>query len=55
MSQLPVTITWAEYKRLLERDELLSALESWGVDSWEWYDDAVDDLQASREAAEADD
>ena len=35
-----VTITEAEYKRLLDRDEFLDCLEACGVDNWGGYGDA---------------
>lgn len=33
-------ITMKEYDDLLERDQLLAALEAGGVDNWEWYDES---------------
>lgn len=36
-----VTITKEEYKDLLESQALLDALESYGVDNWSGYSDAV--------------
>jgi hypothetical protein len=37
-----VTITLEEYERLMDVDELLSALDAAGVDNWEGYDDAME-------------
>ena len=38
-----VTISSKEYKELLERDKLLSALEAGGVDNWEWYGASIEE------------
>jgi len=35
-----VTITKAEYKRLLDDSDFLGCLEACGVDNWGGYDDA---------------
>lgn len=35
-----VTITKAEYTRLLKRDDFLGCLEACGVDNWSGFDDA---------------
>ena len=37
-----ITITRAEYQRLLEDSNKLLALESVGVDSWKCYDEAME-------------
>ena len=37
-----IVITNKEYENLLERDNMLSALEGAGVDNWCGYDDAMD-------------
>lgn len=29
------------YQELVEKEQKLEALESWGVDNWEGYDDAM--------------
>jgi len=34
-------ITQEEYKNLLHRDEILTALEQGGVDNWEWYSESI--------------
>jgi len=47
-----VTITKAEYEGLLAESRLLNALEGAGVDNWEGYCYAMDDL---REQGEFDD
>jgi hypothetical protein len=40
MEQEMVTITKAEYERLLESEAFLECLEAVGVDNWVGYDDA---------------
>lgn len=37
MEKETVTISKKEYEELLHRDKMLTALESGGVDNWEWY------------------
>ena len=37
-----VTITKAEYDRLLEQELWLNCLEQAGVDNWDGYDEAID-------------
>jgi len=36
-----VEITKKEYESLLRDSAILRALESGGVDNWEWYDEAL--------------
>jgi hypothetical protein len=36
-----VSITKAEYDRLVERDDFLTALQGAGVDNWSGYDYAI--------------
>ena len=38
------TISQEEYEELLERDRILSALETGGVDNWEWYSESLSRL-----------
>lgn len=38
-----VTISKAEYARLLEDSKVLAALRAGGVDNWEWYSESLDD------------
>jgi hypothetical protein len=38
-----VTITKKEYSDLLKSQKKLEALESGGVDNWEWYDQSLQD------------
>lgn len=38
-------ITNTEYKRLLEREAELIALENGGVDNWEWYGESMDKIE----------
>jgi hypothetical protein len=44
-----VTISKKEYDELLEESKKLSALESWGVDNWSGYDEAMRDLRENEE------
>lgn len=37
-----VTITKAEYERLIDNSELLSCLRACGVDNWGGWDDAME-------------
>lgn len=39
-----IKIEYSEYEALLQREQLLSALEAGGVDNWEWYSEATKDL-----------
>ena len=50
-----VEISLNEYKRLLVADNRLDALEAFGVDNWEGYDEALSDVVyiAERECIEA--
>ena len=45
MSEEQVTIAKSEYENLLERDKILSALEGAGVDNWEGFDIALENLE----------
>lgn len=36
------TLTHSEYQELLRDQRTLQALEAAGVDSWEWYGEALD-------------
>lgn len=38
-----VTISEAEYTRLLMDEKILAALEAGGVDNWEWYSESLRD------------
>ena len=40
-----IIITKAEYERLLIDSSLLSALETYGVDNWEGYDEARSSIE----------
>lgn len=42
MRQETVTISKAEYKRLLKDSELLGCLEACGVDNWSGWGDALE-------------
>lgn len=53
-----ITITMERYKELLEAESTLIALQDAGVDNWEWYGDAmsnVNDLDTCLDAFEAED
>lgn len=39
-----IKINYSEYENLLERNELLTALENGGVDNWEWYGESTKNL-----------
>ena len=39
-----VTISKSEYDELLERDKKLTALENGGVDNWNGYDWAMEEM-----------
>lgn len=47
-----ITITKREHAALLRSDKLLTALESAGVDNWEWYSDAYNEAFPSDEEDE---
>ena len=47
-----IQITKAEYERLLDRDEKLTALEEGGVDNWEWYEESLKDYYQRQEEDE---
>ena len=40
-----VTISKEAYQELIKDHRKLMALESAGVDNWEWYDDAMSSLE----------
>lgn len=44
-----IELSYKDYKNLLERDELLSALEAGGVDNWEWYGESTKHLYENEE------
>ena len=39
-----VTISKKRYRKLVEAERKLSALEDAGVDNWEWYGDAMQSI-----------
>jgi len=43
MTEETITIPLSEYNELKNRDAILSALESGGVEDWEWYYDSLRD------------
>lgn len=47
-----VTITEEEYKSLLQSARELQALESGGVDNWEWYGEAMENVWKNEEEEE---
>lgn len=44
-----VILSKEEYDYLIERDEILSALEEYGVDNWEYYGDALQEYYGDEE------
>lgn len=38
-------IDQARYDELIKAEKKLRALEGHGVDNWEWYDDAMEELE----------
>lgn len=40
-----ITITQEEYNKLNERDKLLTALESAGIDNWVGYEEVLQELR----------
>lgn len=44
-----IELSYKDYKNLLERDELLSALEAGGVNNWEWYGESTKHLYENEE------
>ena len=42
-----VTLSKEEYAELMEKSEKLDALMSHGVDNWDGYDDAMDELNTT--------
>jgi hypothetical protein len=50
MSEETITITKAEYNRLIRADLFLECLNAGGVDNWEWYECAQDDYNATLKA-----
>lgn len=47
-----IQITQKEYEELLDAQAKLTALESGGVDNWEWYSEAVKYYLAEKEKKE---
>lgn len=39
-----ITISTEEYESLLKKEELLDALERWGVDNWDGYSHAYQEV-----------
>jgi len=44
-----ITIPKKEYDELIHDSEFLNALRSCGVDNWEWYDEAINMMNASED------
>jgi hypothetical protein len=49
MSENTVTLTKAEYLRLMNQDRFLDALEAAGVNNWEGYEEAQECFQPIKE------
>lgn len=47
-----ITVSEDEYNKLLDSDAKLRALEEWGVDNWNGYDDALSSYRKAKEADE---
>lgn len=45
-----VLISYEEYLELLDRDDKLQALESGGVDDWEWYSESLNQYRTEKES-----
>ena len=45
-----VTITKAEYGRLLDSEHKLECLEQWGVDNWDRWDEAIEQYREEKES-----
>lgn len=52
---LTVTLSKAEYDELIQRSEILAALEQGGVDNWEWYGQSLKDYFGEEEPDNEDD
>lgn len=57
MSDETITITKAEYDRLIRAELFLECLNAGGVDNWEWYGEACQEYTAEcrRKGWETDD
>lgn len=44
-----IKISYKDYEELLDRDRLLAALESGGVDNWEWYGESISQYYENEE------
>lgn len=47
-----ITIPTVRYKQLLHDSKILNALYAGGVDNWEWYGEALAELNADEEEEE---
>ena len=45
MDEEKIEISKAEYEKLINDQNKLNALESWGVDNWCGYDEAMEELR----------
>lgn len=52
MTEETVTISKKEYQRLLRSDAKLEYLEAFGVDNWNGYSDAMQDLRRAEREGE---
>ena len=43
-----VTISRKEYDELVDRDNMLTALENGGVDNWTWYSESLEEYWAEK-------
>ena len=44
-TQIQITVTLAEYEELLAAQEKLNTLEAFGVDQWEGYAAAMEEME----------
>lgn len=50
MDEEMVTITKAEYQRLLDVEFKMDCLEAGGVDNWDWYSESLKDYYTEMRA-----
>lgn len=50
-----ITISQQQYDELVQRSEILAALEQGGVDNWEWYGQSLKDYFGEEEPDNEDD
>lgn len=53
MKEQTVTISKSEYNNLVRDSKMLCALQSGGVDNWEWYGESLKDFFKEEEKTES--